>query len=92
MRREDRRKLPALGVPAVNIAPEFATIQTLALLTLAEEETRLSSHLKGRSSNFKEVLTEAVLRGERWKKWIPHTEGWDKVTVRNDLIANKNLH
>jgi len=89
MSQEDRQKLPELGVHAVNIAPELAMVQTLTLLALADEESRLFQGSAGQNgerkpSNFRNILTEAVLKLERWKKWIPLVKGWTESEVRAD--------
>lgn len=70
---------PALGVTAMNVAPEFGTVETLAYLQLIETEKRLVGQgLIAEPSKLGTVLREEAVKSGRWKKWM--VNGQDKLT------------
>lgn len=70
---------PALGVTAMNVAPEFGTVETQAYLKLIETENRLVEQgLIKEPSKLGEALREESVNSGRWKKWM--VDGKDKLT------------
>jgi len=70
---------PALGVTAMNVAPEFGTVETQAYLKLIEVEARLAGQgLIKEVSNLGQVLKEEAVESGRWKKWM--VDGKDKLS------------
>ena len=62
---------PALGVTAMNVAPEFGTVETQAYLKLIEVEERLAKQgLIPDVSRLGQVLREEAVGSGRWKKWM----------------------
>lgn len=71
---------PALGVTAMNVAPEFGTVETQAYLKLVDVEDRLKKqNLLENPSNLGQALREEAVKSGRWKKWM--TDGRDKLTM-----------
>lgn len=71
---------PALGVTAMNVAPEFGTVETQAYLKLVDVEDRLKKqNLLENPSNLGQALREEAVKSGRWKKWM--TDGKDKLTM-----------
>lgn len=61
----------AAGVTASNVAPQFGTEETRALLELCEVEERLAAEgLVESSSKLRDTLLEHAIRTERWRKWM----------------------
>ena len=59
------------GVTASNVAPQFGTEETRALLRLAELEGRLAEKgLVVDPSRLRDVLLERAILTERWRKWM----------------------
>lgn len=59
------------GVTASNVAPQFGTEETRALLRLAELEGRLAEKgLVAEPSRLRDVLLERAILTERWRKWM----------------------
>ena len=61
------------GVTASNVAPQFGTEETRALLRLAELEQTLVARgfIKAEdASNLHDVLLDHAIRTERWRKWM----------------------
>lgn len=61
------------GVTASNVAPQFGTEETRALLRLAELEQTLvvRGFIKAEdASNLHDVLLDHAIRTERWRKWM----------------------
>ncbi len=57
---------PKLGIHASNVAPEFGTTETKALLNILE---------KNNLTNEKEKFIELCFNSEKWKKWmLPKTQ------------------
>ncbi len=70
---------PALGVTAMNVAPEFGTVETRAYLKLVETEARLAEQgLIEKPSELGQALREESVKSGRWKKWM--VDGKDKLT------------
>ncbi len=59
---------PVLGITAMNVAPEFGTVETRAYLELAKTEERTVAAEK-RSNVVAEMARDAV-KSERWRKWM----------------------
>ena len=60
---------PELEITSANVAPEFGLAETKALLKLAEmEEKAANGNIK--LSNFPEMIGNAALKCNRWKKWL----------------------
>jgi len=59
---------PVLGITAMNVAPEFGTVETRAYLELARVEERCVAAEK-RSNIVAEMARDAV-KSERWRKWV----------------------
>ncbi len=59
---------PVLGITAMNVAPEFGTVETRAYLELAKVEERTVEATK-RSCVATEMAREAV-KSNRWRKWM----------------------
>lgn len=59
------------GVTASNVAPQFGTEETRALLRLAELEAKLAEKgLVEEPSHLRDVLLERAILTERWRKWM----------------------
>lgn len=62
---------PQARIGMANVAPEFGTLETSALLQLAGLE-RAACRRRGLDPcGFEELLTERVLSSGRWRKWLP---------------------
>ena len=59
---------PVLGITAMNVAPEFGTVETRAYLELAKVEERCVA-VEKRSNIVAEMARDAV-KSERWRKWV----------------------
>ena len=70
---------PALGVTAMNVAPEFGTVETQSYLKLIEVEDRLAGQgLIKEVSQLGQALREESVKSGRWKKWM--VDGKDKLS------------
>lgn len=80
---------PAWGVTAMNVAPEFGTVETQSYLKLAEVEDSLHKEgiLSDKSNIALVLITEAVKSG-RWKKWM--VDGKDKLSIE-EILEDKKL-
>ncbi len=68
-----------LGITAMNVAPAFGTIETMALLELLNVEDKFTELGKiSNPSNLREVLTHASIYSMKWKKWLT-----DEVDMSN---------
>ncbi|MCL4377270.1 MAG: class II D-tagatose-bisphosphate aldolase, non-catalytic subunit [Actinobacteria bacterium] len=66
---------PKSGMGAANVGPEFTMIEYDALAELAQIEDELYKKNKvGKKSNFKNVLEKAIVKSNRWKKWLRNDE------------------
>ncbi len=80
---------PAWGVTAMNVAPEFGTVETQAYLKLAEVEDSLHEEgLLSEKSNIVTVLTTEAVKSGRWKKWM--VNGKDKLSI-DEILADEKL-
>lgn len=80
---------PALGVTAMNVAPEFGTVETQAYLKLIDTEERLVKQgLIAEPSKLGTVLREEAVASGRWKKWM--VDGKDKLTAE-EIFKDKEL-
>lgn len=59
---------PVLGITAMNVAPEFGTVETRAYLELAEVEARCVPADK--CSDTKAEMSREAVKSERWRKWM----------------------
>ena len=76
---------PAWGVTAMNVAPEFGTVETQAYLKLSEVEDSLYAEgLISDKSNIALVLTTEAVKSGRWKKWM--VDGKDKLSDRKSVV------
>jgi tagatose-1,6-bisphosphate aldolase non-catalytic subunit AgaZ/GatZ len=74
---------PLSGMGGANIGPEFTEREYFGLMKLVEEENKLSVN---DPSEFKEILTRAVIDSGRWKKWLQSNE---KNKDFNDLESDR---
>jgi len=66
---------PKSGMGAANVGPEFTMLEYDALTELAKIEDELYKENKvGKKSNFKNVLENAIVKSNRWKKWLKNDE------------------
>lgn len=80
---------PAWGVTAMNVAPEFGTVETQSYLKLAEVEDSLYQEgLLSEKSNIALVLTTESVKSGRWKKWM--VDGKDKLSIE-EILQDKDL-
>lgn len=80
---------PALGVTAMNVAPEFGTVETQAYLKLIEVEKGLAKQgLVKEKSSLEQVIQEESVRSGRWKKWM--VDGKDKLSSE-EIFKDKKL-
>ena len=80
---------PAWGVTAMNVAPEFGTVETQAYLKLSEVEDSLYAEgLISDKSNIALVLTTEAVKSGRWKKWM--VDGKDKLSIK-EILEDKEL-
>lgn len=80
---------PAWGVTAMNVAPEFGTVETQAYLKLSEVEDSLYAEgLISDKSNIALVLTTEAVKSGRWKKWM--VDGKDKLSIE-EILEDKEL-
>lgn len=80
---------PALGVTAMNVAPEFGTVETQAYLKLIEVEQRLAKQgLVEKQSNLEKVVQEEAVKSGRWKKWM--VDGKDKLSAE-EILKDQDL-
>ena len=66
---------PKSGMGAANVGPEFTMLEydALAELTRIEDEF-FKKNKVGKKSNFKSVLENAIVKSNRWKKWLKNDE------------------
>ncbi len=80
---------PALGVTAMNVAPEFGTVETQAYLKLIEVEKRLAGQgLVKEISLLGKTLREESVKSGRWKKWM--VDGKDKLSTE-EIFQDEKL-
>lgn len=62
---------PALGITAMNVAPEYGTVETRAYLKLIElEEILFNEGLISKKSNLKDCIRRESVASRRWEKWM----------------------
>ncbi len=75
---------PASGMGAANVGPEFTATELAALRELCDLESRLSTGgSRPERSGFEAALESAVIRSERWMKWLTPEEAgrrFDELT------------
>ena len=59
---------PAIGLGAMNVAPEFGLVETEAYLDLCVIEDKFIA--EENRSNAKAVIAKYALSGQRWRKWM----------------------
>ena len=80
--------IPA-GVTAVNVAPQYGTEETRAYLELCATERRLAADgVIEAPSRLREVLLDAAIRTERWRKWM--VGDGVQLTV-DEILADEEL-
>lgn len=77
---------PVLDITAMNVAPEFGTVETRAYLELALTEQR--SVLPEKCSKLAEEMALYAVKSERWRKWMVGDTA--KATVE-DVLKDKEL-
>lgn len=71
----------SLGITAMNVAPEFGTVETRAYLKLVEvEQILFNQGIISKKSRLKEELEKEAVSSRRWEKWMT-----------NDIV-NKNTN
>jgi D-tagatose-1,6-bisphosphate aldolase subunit GatZ/KbaZ len=78
---------PKSGMGAANVGPEFTECEYEGLIELMELEKSLDIP---RLSNIKEVLWNAVIDSDRWKKWLQTGES-DIDFYKNDPLRQRWL-
>jgi len=82
-------KHPTLGITAMNVAPEYGTVETQAYLKLIVVENELyDDGLISEKSNLEKVIKEESVKSGRWKKWM--VEGKDKLSFE-DVLKDEEL-
>ena len=79
---------PVLGITAMNVAPEFGTVETRAYLELAKVEKRTVAAEK--CSRVEEEMAKDAVKSERWRKWMvgdTATASVEKVLEDKKLTA-----
>ena len=59
---------PAIGLAAMNVAPEFGLVETEACFELTELEKKFVAPEK--RSRLYDTVAACAVRGERWRKWM----------------------
>lgn len=80
---------PTLGITAMNVAPEYGTVETQAYLKLIEVENELyKDGLISEKSNLDNVLKQESVKSGRWKKWM--VDGKDKLSFE-EIIKDDEM-
>jgi D-tagatose-1,6-bisphosphate aldolase subunit GatZ/KbaZ len=80
---------PVLGITAMNVAPEYGTVETQAYLKLIVVENELyNDGLISEKSNLEKVIKEESVKSGRWKKWM--VDGKDKLNFE-DILKDEEL-
>jgi len=77
---------PEIGIGMSNVAPEFGHEETKAYLELTEIEEKTAKKKKFDTSNFVNIIQEAVLKSGKWRKWLFKE---DTGLTESDIIADK---
>lgn len=86
---------PEARIGMANVAPEFGTLETGARLRLATLEEAACRRRGLEPSGFTQVLTDRVLRSQRWRKWLPagaDADAWLRDPERRDTLVACNGH
>lgn len=87
-----------LGIRMINVAPEFAKVETSILLKLESlwniyvDCVSLDSKNK---TNIKNILIDNIITSEKWKKWIDYDDNIENLRKDGqilDRIVNVNGH
>ena len=66
---------PRVGVGAANVGPEFTMLEYDGFIELSNIENDLYKMNKiAKKSDFKKILENAVIKSNRWKKWLRNDE------------------
>ncbi len=79
---------PVLGITAMNVAPEFGTVETRAYLELAKTEQR--NVPADKCSDLTAQMSKEAVKSERWRKWMvgdTAKAGVDEVLKDVELTA-----
>lgn len=80
---------PSLGITAMNVAPEFGTVETESYLKLIEvEEGLYNQGLIDKKSNLKNVIEEEAVKCRRWEKWVV---GDTASKAAEEILKDKKL-
>jgi len=80
---ENPEDYPLSGMGAANVGPEFTENEYDGLMELVRIEAKLFEEGKiAKKSKLKDVLWEAVIKSNRWQKWLSEQENPD------DFYAN----
>lgn len=77
---------PVLGITAMNVAPEFGTVETRAYLELAKVEKRTVAAEK--CSKVEDEMARDAVKSERWRKWMV---GDTATATVEQVLENKEL-
>lgn len=80
---------PALGITAMNVAPEYGTVETRAYLKLIElEEMLFVEGIISKKSNLKNCIRKEAVASRRWEKWMTD----DTVSKSTEeLLQDENI-
>ena len=80
---------PALGITAMNVAPEYGTVETRAYLKLIElEEMLFTEGIISKKSNLKNCIRKEAVASRRWEKWMTD----DTVSKSTEeLLRDENI-
>lgn len=74
-----------LEITAMNVAPAFGTIETMALLELLDVEDKFKElGVIKDASNLREVLTHESVYSMKWKKWLTDEVDMSDLTALNE--------
>lgn len=77
---------PLAGMGGANVGPEFTEMEYDGLMELVELESDFFEAKKvAKLSNFKDILWNAVIDSNRWKKWLqPEETGFDFASISDE--------
>lgn len=74
-----------LEITAMNVAPAFGTIETMALLELLDVEDKFAElGVITEPSNLREAITNASVYSMKWKKWLTDEVDMSNLEVLDD--------
>lgn len=80
---------PYLGITAMNVAPEFGTVETQSYLKLLEvEDSLFEQKAIDEKSSLRNVLAEEAVKCRRWEKWM--INGEEKLSSE-EILKNEKL-